>query len=227
MRREWFLLAVGLVMASNAGADEPIKTYEVVAPKGVGIEVTAMNGRGDVVGFEWADDPANPGVVEQRPFLARGREMTYLPLLEGYTATFPAAVSDDGLVVGRVSKPAPPNVLVHMRNQAFLWDAKAGIRGLGVLEGDRASFASGITRDGRRISGYSVGDDRVRACVWDRDGDGWRQQPCPTPPGSGPIPWPSAATAGTSRPSMGPRPASGREVTPASGRARRSGTPAH
>ena len=23
------------------------------------------------------------------------------------------------------------------------------------------------------ISGFSVGDNRVRACVWDRDGDGW------------------------------------------------------
>ena len=66
-----------------------------------------------------------------------------------------------------------------MRNQAFLWDAKVGIRGLGVLEGDRASFASGVARDGRRISGYSVGDDRVRACVWDRDGDGWKATALP------------------------------------------------
>src|SRR5262249_13076488 len=41
-------------------------------------------------------------------------------------------------------------------------------------EGDSASFASGISRDGRRISGYSVGDDRIRACVWDRDGAGWK-----------------------------------------------------
>src|SRR5919112_451740 len=118
MRREWFLLIVGSVMASDAGADEPNKTYRVVSPKGVGIEVTAMNGRGDVVGFEWADDPAHPGVIEQRPFLARGREMTYLPLLAGYTATFPAGVSDDGRVVGRASKPAPLGVLVPMRNQA-------------------------------------------------------------------------------------------------------------
>ncbi len=184
MRREWFFLAVGLMTAA-AGADEPIKRYQIVTPKGDGIEVTGMNGRGEVIGFEWADDEALPGVVEQRPFFARGREMIYLPLLEGYTATFPAAVSDDGLVVGRASKPAPPGVLVPMRNQAFLWDARAGIRGLGVLEGDRASFASGITRDGRRISGYSVGDDRVRACVWDRDGDGWKGTALPHANGLG------------------------------------------
>src|SRR5262249_57328302 len=48
------------------------------------------------------------------------------------------------------------------------------IQGLGVLEGDWASFACGVTRDGRRISGYSVGDDRMRACVWERDGQGWK-----------------------------------------------------
>lgn len=179
MRREWFLLAAGLIMTSDAGADEPIKRYQVVTPKGDGIIVSGMNGRGEVVGFEWADDKAHPGVVEQRPFLAMGREMTYLPLLEGYTATFPAAVSDDGLVVGRASKPAPPGVRVPMRNQAFLWDAKAGIRGLGVVEDDGASFACGVARDGRRISGFSVGDDRVRACVWERDGDGWKATALP------------------------------------------------
>jgi uncharacterized membrane protein len=61
-----------------------------------------------------------------------------------------------------------------MRNQAFLWDAPRGIRGLGVLEGDATSFACGISRDGRRISGYSVGEGRVRACIWDREGDAWK-----------------------------------------------------
>lgn len=185
MRREWFLLAAGLIMASGAGADEPIERYQVVSPKGDGIEVTAMNGRGEVVGFEWADDEVHLGVVEQKPFFARGRKMTRLPLLEGYTATLPAAVSDDGLVVGRASKPAPPGVRVPLRNQAFLWDAKGGIRGLGVVEEDRTSFASGISRDGRCISGSSVGDDRVRACVWERDGDGWKANVLPHASGLG------------------------------------------
>jgi len=63
-------------------------------------------------------------------------------------------------VVGRASKPAPKGVRVPLRNQAFVWDAKGGIRGLGVLQDDWASLACGISRDGRRISGFSVGDDR-------------------------------------------------------------------
>jgi uncharacterized membrane protein len=78
------------------------------------------------------------------------------------------------VVVGRAGKPAPPNVRVPLRNQAFVWDAKAGMHGLGVLDGDLASAACGITRDGRRISGWSLGENRMRACVWDRTETGWK-----------------------------------------------------
>ncbi len=174
MRRAWLLAVAVLGPYSPAVADEPAgKKYEVVTPKDDGIIATGINGRGDVIGFEWVDDKDHPGVVSQAPFFAKGKEMTYLPLLDGYTATFPAGVSDDGVVVGRSSKPAPPGVVVKLRNQGFVWDAARGIRGLGVLPGDFASFASDISGDGRRISGYSVGQDRVRACIWERDGDGW------------------------------------------------------
>jgi uncharacterized membrane protein len=71
-----------------------------------------------------------------------------------------------------VSKPASPNVSVFLRNQAYVWDAKGGVRGLGAAEGDAASFATGISRDGRRISGLSVGNQRVRGCLWERVGEG-------------------------------------------------------
>jgi uncharacterized membrane protein len=167
-------LAAVLDLATCANADGPAKKYRVVTPKDDGIIAAGINGTGEIVGCEWVESKDHPGVVEQRPFYARGKVVTYLPLLEGYTATFPAALSDDGLVVGRASKPAPPAGRVDLRNQAFLWDARTGIRGLGALEDDSASFACGVSRDGRRISGFSVGDNRVRACIWERDGEGWR-----------------------------------------------------
>jgi uncharacterized membrane protein len=174
MRHLYLLMASALALTGFARADEPPKKYQVVTPKDVGIIATAINARGAIIGFEWIEEKARPGVIAQVPFYAIGKEMTYLPLLEGYTATFPAAVSDDGRVVGRSSKPAPPGVRVPLRNQAFVWEAGTGIKGLGVLEGDSASFACGISRDGRRISGISVGNNRIRACVWDRDGDLWK-----------------------------------------------------
>jgi uncharacterized membrane protein len=171
------LLVLGLI--EFVGADEPVKKYQVISPKDDGIIATGINGRGEIVGFEWIEEKARPGVVSQVPFYARGKNINYLPLLKGYTATFPAAVSDDGVVVGRAGKAAPRDVRIPLRNQAFIWDARGGIRGLGVLEGDWASFACGISRDGRRISGFSVGDNRVRACVWDRQGNSWKATPLP------------------------------------------------
>jgi hypothetical protein len=48
------------------------------------------------------------------------------------------------------------------------------MQGLGVLADDFVSYARDISADSRRISGYSAGDNRVRACIWDRDGAGWK-----------------------------------------------------
>ena len=173
MRCAW-LIGVALAIASwHARGDEPNKKYQVVSPKETGIIATGINERGDVVGFEWIESKKYPGVVEQVPFFARGKSMTYLTPLAGYTAAFPAAVSADGMVVGHVGKPAPPG-RVPLRNQAFVWEAKTGMRGLGLLPDDFLSYARDITVDSRRICGYSVGDNRVRACVWDRDGSGWK-----------------------------------------------------
>jgi uncharacterized membrane protein len=168
------VLMTCLLGYEDAPRDPAVPRLQVIAPRDDGISATAINGRGEIVGFEWVEEKDHPGVLSQRPFYARGKDMVTLPLLSGYTATFPAALSDDGLVVGRASKAAPPNTRVPLRNQAFLWDAGSGIRGLGVLADDAASLACGISRDGRRISGFSVGPNRMRACLWEREGETWR-----------------------------------------------------
>ncbi|WP_435016415.1 HAF repeat-containing protein [Tundrisphaera sp. TA3] len=166
-----------LLASAAIAADEPRK-YEVVTPKPTGIVGIDINEKGDVLGYEWVEEKELPGVISQVPFLAKGGKadaMARLPLLPTYTFTFPAALSDTGLVVGHVGKPpGRPGTRVLMRTQAFAWDEAGGIRGLGVLPDDWASIASGVTRDGRCISGYSVGENRVRACIWERDGDGWK-----------------------------------------------------
>lgn len=163
------LLALG-------AADEPsdAKPYQLVSPFNEGATITGLNNRGDVVGFHWEPEDGNPDILYEAPFFAQGETITRLPLLKGYTATFPAAVSDDGLVVGRVAKPAPFGVRAHLRNQAFVWTAKGGIEGLGAPEGYASSFATGVSRDGRRISGFLLGAPNLQGCVWERSGDGWR-----------------------------------------------------
>ncbi len=66
-----------------------MKKYQVVTPKDEGIVATGINNGGAIVGFEWIERKDQPGVIEQVPFYAQGKAMAYLPLLEGYTATFP------------------------------------------------------------------------------------------------------------------------------------------
>jgi uncharacterized membrane protein len=173
------LVTTVIALHTNVLADEPAKKYQLVTPKPIGIMATGLNGRGDLVGFEWAEEEKHPGVISQRPFYASGNTLIPIPLLEGYTATHPAAVSDTGLVAGRVSKPSPPGRPVHLRNQAFIWDKAGGIRGLGALDGDSASFACGVARDGTVISGVSVGEGRIRACIWERDALTWRGSALP------------------------------------------------
>ncbi len=173
MRRAWLIGVATVSLSWRAQGDEPKKKYQIVSPRDVGINATGINGRGDIVGFEWIASKKYPGVIDQVPFFASGKTITYLLPPEGYTAVFPAAVSDDGVVVGHAGKPAPPG-RVALRNQAFVWDAKTGMHGLGVLADDVVSYACDITADSRRISGFSVGTNRVRACIWDRDGAGWK-----------------------------------------------------
>lgn len=167
-----------VLLCGLARGEEPAK-LQVVTPRPEGISAAGINGRGDIVGFQWVEMTKYAGVIEQAPIFARGKTITRLPLLPGYTAMFPAAISDGGVVVGRAGKPAPKGVYVPLRNQAFFWELEAGVKPLGVLEGDGASFASDITPDGGRISGFSVGPDRVRACYWERSGEGWKIAPLP------------------------------------------------
>jgi uncharacterized membrane protein len=175
------MLLAGAVLGlvAFAAAAGPEKKYQLVTPKDIGITATGINERGEIVGFQSVEDKVHPDIINEVPFYAKGKEITDLPLLKDYTSTSPAGVSAQGLVVGYVSRPIDPRRRVPMSNQAFVWDARAGIRGLGVPEGDAASFASGISRDGRRISGYSVGANGKRACFWERDGEVWKATALP------------------------------------------------
>jgi uncharacterized membrane protein len=179
MRYRWQIGFLACVLCGAVDAEEPTTRFQVVTPRDDGIVATGINAKGEVVGMEWVENKRIAGIVDEAPMLARGKAITRLPLLEGYTATFPAALSDAGWVVGRAGKPAPLGVAVPLRNQAFLWDAKGGMRGLGTVQGDNDSFASDITPDGRVISGFSVGNNRVRACIWERAGALWKATPLP------------------------------------------------
>ena len=97
------MLLAAFLVCRQARAEDPAKTYQVVTPRDDGIIATGINGRGDVVGFQWVEKI--PSVFEQAPFFARGKTITYLPTLPGYTATFPSAVSDSGVLSAGAASP--------------------------------------------------------------------------------------------------------------------------
>lgn len=171
------ILALGLVLA--APQDAAPGKYRLVTPRDDGISATAINDKGAIVGGQWYEEPDKPGVMAERPIYAEGPEITQLPILEGYTATFPLAVGDNGRVTGRVAKPAPPGRHVLMRTQAFVWEKGKPIQGLGVLEGDEASMATGISRDGSIVVGASLGHNIMRACIWELKDGAWKATALP------------------------------------------------
>ena len=179
MRLMLALLAVTAAAAPVRAEDR--SPYRLVTPKSEGIIATGLNGKGDLIGFEWAEEADRKGVIEQVPIFARGgKDPVRIPLLKGYTATFPLGISDGGSVVGRSSKPGRPGERIPLRNQGFVWDKDKGIRGLGVIEGDWASIATAISADGSVIAGYSVGENQVRVCVWEKDRAGeWKASALP------------------------------------------------
>src|SRR4051812_8777887 len=104
MQRVFLVVAV-IASQTPVVADDLPKKYQLVAPRADGIIATDLNDRGDLIGFAWVEEKDQPGVLSQMPFFAKGKTLIKLPLLAGYTATHPAAVSDTALVVGRASKP--------------------------------------------------------------------------------------------------------------------------
>jgi uncharacterized membrane protein len=145
----------------------------VIRPKPIGVEAVAINSRGDVIGFEWVEEKEAPGVLSQLPILARGTTIHPMPLMEGYTATFPSDVSDEGLVVGWVSRP-PRMRRPGPQSQGVVWEVGTDLKPLGTLEGDLASMATGVTADGKTITGYSLGRASRRPCSWERTPEGYR-----------------------------------------------------
>jgi probable HAF family extracellular repeat protein len=133
-------------------------------------EVRGINDHGDAIGFRNAPDAV--GGEEERAFYFSKGKLTLLPFLDGYTYTHPAAVSNDGLVAGHVSKVmeggfGDPG---HLNIQAFVWNAKTGkIQGLGVLKGYERSMAHSITADGSMVTGVCGKAGMISPCIWKRN----------------------------------------------------------
>jgi hypothetical protein len=127
-------------------------------------QIIAINEPLEMIGTRELTDA---GISTSKSFLRRGSEEFEIPIPKDFTNVEACALSDNGLVVGYVSRAFGA---VGGSVKAFVWDSRSNVQmSLPPLESDIVCHAQDISADGKRITGYSIGNEppRMRPCVWD------------------------------------------------------------
>jgi len=127
-------------------------------------QINAINASLEMIGIR---ELTEAGISTTKSFFRRGNEETEIPIPKDFTNLEAYALSDNGLVVGYVSRTFG---VVGGSVKAFVWDSRANVQSsLPPLESDIVCHAQDISADGKRISGYSIGNEppRMRPCVWE------------------------------------------------------------
>jgi probable HAF family extracellular repeat protein len=128
-------------------------------------QIIALNANLDVIGSR--EIPEGPTRSMRNFYRGNSDEKdTEIPVPNGFTNLEVQALSDTGLVVGYISRPAghPKGSLF-----AFVWNGKSKeFTQLDPLAGHTASHAQDISADGQFITGYCTGTEPpgLRPCVW-------------------------------------------------------------
>ncbi len=126
-------------------------------------QAIAINNNREIIGTR---EVTVGDISRMQNFFRTGEEELVIPTPNDFTNIEPEALSDSGVVVGYVSRPAG-NPKGGIRG--FAWNSKT--KEMTILEpvaGDTSSNAQDISADGSRITGYCTGSEppRVRPCVW-------------------------------------------------------------
>jgi uncharacterized membrane protein len=162
------LATVTLWIGTGAGAEEERADGPrlILIENSPGIsQVIDLNMWGMVLGAREVSLPSI-GLGEEPFFLAKEGEAP-IPRLEGYTNHRGESISDDGWIVGYVSRAETmPRLL------AFAW--QTGSQRAIPLEPPphgTGSHAFDISSDGRTVVGYLTAPQRMVPCVWERGPD--------------------------------------------------------
>lgn len=131
-------------------------------------QAIAINAEFEILGTREVEE--GPGSILKGYFRSGETDVQINPPKE-FSNLEPQALSDSGLVVGYISRPAG-NANGSLRG--FVWNSKTNeLTVLDPLPTDIAGHAQDISADGKRITGYSTGHTppRIRPCVWQ-----WNEQ---------------------------------------------------
>ncbi len=142
-------------------------------------QVSAINSSLEMIGTR---EQTDAGISTTKSFFRRGDEECDIPILKDFTNVEAYALSDNGQVVGYVSRTFGA---VGGSVKAFVWDSRTKVQtSLIPLETDIVCHAQDISADGKWISGYSIGNDppRMRPCVWEwkEETKNWTPQELPS-----------------------------------------------
>ena len=159
------LIAFAVSVSNFAHAEEE---YEIrpIENSASFSQVIAVNANLEVLGVREVGDESSTVL---RNFFRSGDSEIEIKPPQGFTNLEPQALSDNGQVVGYISRPIG-NAEGSLR--AFVWDSKSKeLVQLSPLDGDLAANAQDINADGTRITGYSTGSNppRMRPCLWQID----------------------------------------------------------
>ena len=141
---------------------EPTRGRKTVLPPLPGdpdSAATAINNRGVAVGISGICENAVGDQSAEHAVLWQDGQPINIGNIGGNAWNTPAAINDDGVVVGFAEVP---NGNIH----AFIWTRHQGMRDLGTLPGDSTSYAYAVNEQGQ-IVGQSIGPDGSRAVVWE------------------------------------------------------------
>jgi uncharacterized membrane protein len=123
----------------------------------------AINAHGSVIGSREIADEAKM-LLFTRFFFSNCETSVDMPIPEQYTNVEATAISDNDWVVGYASRPFnTAGGSLH----ALVWKPLEDTCDfLPPAPGDSACHAQSISSDGRRITGYSTGPQRLRPVLW-------------------------------------------------------------
>jgi uncharacterized membrane protein len=141
-------------------------------------QAIAINSQGNILGFK--EVPNREGTIFSNVYFFVDKTNHDMPVPKGYTNSEAAAVSDTGLVVGHVTRPIRSE---GGSLRAVLWNpAKDSVDLLPLPEDDLVADAQDISADGKLITGYSTGPERLRPAiwVWQEQAQNWKVEVLPT-----------------------------------------------